>query len=210
MKNHFNSPFQNRKSSAIVRRGRLDPDSADGLRHHEEPARKNIRSRGSEIDPVPQELANEGMEYLKMDSIPWPSMLSTSQGSLPYSKYAMLAELKIADTLYSQGDYVEGLAAYMEFENLHPKTKHPLRDLSTGDVSLPADDRVRSGSDAGGAGHSDLHPAPATIPGTGTRPWPRPESPTPRTVWLITSSTWVSIITSKDCTKRPWVDSKAW
>ena len=85
---------------------------------------KIFGSRGSEIDPVPQELANEGMEYLKMGQYSLAvDAFQRLRDHYPYSKYAMLAELKIADTLYLKGDYVEGLAAYMEFENLHPKNE---------------------------------------------------------------------------------------
>ena len=39
----------------------------------------------------------------------------------PYSKYAIAAELKMADALYARGDYDEANEAYDEFERLHPK-----------------------------------------------------------------------------------------
>jgi outer membrane protein assembly factor BamD len=38
----------------------------------------------------------------------------------PFSKYAILAELKIADSHYHLQDYPEAIAAYEEFERLHP------------------------------------------------------------------------------------------
>ncbi len=41
----------------------------------------------------------------------------------PFSKYAMLAELKIADAHYELDEYDEAIAAYQEFENLHPKNE---------------------------------------------------------------------------------------
>ena len=41
----------------------------------------------------------------------------------PYSKYAVTAELKMADSLYKQEDYESAFDAYREFERLHPKNK---------------------------------------------------------------------------------------
>jgi outer membrane protein assembly factor BamD len=39
----------------------------------------------------------------------------------PYSKYAIMAELKMADTLYLRSEFNEAYEAYDEFEKLHPK-----------------------------------------------------------------------------------------
>jgi outer membrane protein assembly factor BamD len=39
----------------------------------------------------------------------------------PYSKFAIVAELKMADALYENGDFDEAYDAYDEFEKLHPK-----------------------------------------------------------------------------------------
>jgi outer membrane protein assembly factor BamD len=41
----------------------------------------------------------------------------------PYSKYAIIAELRMADALYAQEEYELAFAAYDEFEKLHPKYK---------------------------------------------------------------------------------------
>jgi outer membrane protein assembly factor BamD len=41
----------------------------------------------------------------------------------PYSKYAVAAELRMADALYLQEEYEPAYAAYDEFEKLHPKHK---------------------------------------------------------------------------------------
>ena len=38
----------------------------------------------------------------------------------PFSKYAVLAELALADTQYERGNYQEGIDAYKNFERLHP------------------------------------------------------------------------------------------
>ena len=41
----------------------------------------------------------------------------------PFSKYAILAELKIADSFYNLKEYEEAVFTYEEFENLHPKNE---------------------------------------------------------------------------------------
>lgn len=41
----------------------------------------------------------------------------------PFSKYAILAELKIADAHYHLQEYPEAIAAYEEFERLHPRNE---------------------------------------------------------------------------------------
>jgi len=41
----------------------------------------------------------------------------------PFSKYAILAELKIADAHYELKEYEEAIFAYQEFESLHPKNE---------------------------------------------------------------------------------------
>jgi outer membrane protein assembly factor BamD len=41
----------------------------------------------------------------------------------PFSKYAILAELKVADSHFHLGEYAEAVAAYEEFERLHPRNE---------------------------------------------------------------------------------------
>jgi outer membrane protein assembly factor BamD len=41
----------------------------------------------------------------------------------PYSKFAVTAEIRMADALYRKGDYEEAFDAYDEFERLHPKNQ---------------------------------------------------------------------------------------
>lgn len=41
----------------------------------------------------------------------------------PFSKYAILAELKIADAHYNLQEYPEAVAAYEEFERMHPRNE---------------------------------------------------------------------------------------
>ncbi len=41
----------------------------------------------------------------------------------PFSKYALLADLKVGDAHYNLKEYDEAISAYEEFENLHPKNE---------------------------------------------------------------------------------------
>lgn len=41
----------------------------------------------------------------------------------PFSRYAILAELKIADSYYHLESYIEAIMAYEEFERMHPKNE---------------------------------------------------------------------------------------
>ncbi len=45
----------------------------------------------------------------------------------PFSRYAILAELRIADSNYELKNYDEALDAYQEFEELHPKNEAIVR-----------------------------------------------------------------------------------
>lgn len=51
------------------------------------------------------------------------------KNKFPYSKYATMAELAIADTYYKQESYAEAQVAYQSFKDLHPK--HPQIDYVT-------------------------------------------------------------------------------
>lgn len=41
----------------------------------------------------------------------------------PFSRYAILAELKIADAYFNLGSYADAIFAYEEFERLHPRNE---------------------------------------------------------------------------------------
>jgi outer membrane protein assembly factor BamD len=41
----------------------------------------------------------------------------------PFSKYAILAELKIADAYFNLGSYADAILAYQEFDQLHPRNE---------------------------------------------------------------------------------------
>jgi len=78
---------------------------------------------GEEMNPA--ELMARGME--KMDKGQYKAAVESFQmikDRYPYSKYAVLAELRMADALYRTEEYDAAFEAYDEFEKLHPKHKH--------------------------------------------------------------------------------------
>jgi outer membrane protein assembly factor BamD len=71
-----------------------------------------------------QELAWEGMDAY--DSGNYSTAIEKFQklkDYYPFSKYAILAELKIADAHYKREEYEEAIFAYEEFEKLHPRNE---------------------------------------------------------------------------------------
>jgi outer membrane protein assembly factor BamD len=81
---------------------------------------------GKEIkDEKPaQELAAEGMAQFKKGK--YKSSILTFEKLkdwYPFSKLASLAELKVADAYYQIKEYESAIAAYQEFENLHPRNE---------------------------------------------------------------------------------------
>jgi outer membrane protein assembly factor BamD len=68
-----------------------------------------------------QELASDGMEAYQdgkyKDAI---ESFEKIKDWYPFSKYAILAELKIADSHYKLKEYDEAVSAYEQFESLHP------------------------------------------------------------------------------------------
>jgi outer membrane protein assembly factor BamD len=81
--------------------------------------------RGKKLaDRDPMELMNDGIE--KMNRGYYKDAAADFQEikeRYPYSKYAIMAELKMADALYIQEALDLAYDAYSEFEKLHPKNK---------------------------------------------------------------------------------------
>jgi outer membrane protein assembly factor BamD len=70
------------------------------------------------------ELIQDGVEYY--DSGRYKQALANFEqlkNWYPFSKYAILAELKIADAHYHLNQYPEAIVAYEEFERLHPRNE---------------------------------------------------------------------------------------
>ena len=71
-----------------------------------------------------QELANRGMDEFNDGSYRVSiDVFEKLRDWYPFSKYAILAELKIADGYYNLGEYEEAIFAYEEFEKLHPRNE---------------------------------------------------------------------------------------
>jgi outer membrane protein assembly factor BamD len=79
---------------------------------------------GKKVDKPPQQLAVEGVQ--KMQQKDYGDALKAFQQlkeRYPYSKYAILAELKVADAHFYKGQYAEAAIAYEEFARLHPRNE---------------------------------------------------------------------------------------
>lgn len=71
-----------------------------------------------------RELAEAGMEaYKEQDYRRAIESFEKLKDWYPFSRYAILAELKLGDAHYHRKEYDEALVAYEEFENLHPKNE---------------------------------------------------------------------------------------
>jgi outer membrane protein assembly factor BamD len=76
----------------------------------------------SEEEMTPAELMKEGIEnYEKGYFESATTAFQKVKDRYPYSKYALEAELKMADSFYMRDLYNEAYDAYSEFEKLHPK-----------------------------------------------------------------------------------------
>ncbi len=71
-----------------------------------------------------QDLANSGMNEFKKENYKTSiEYFEKLKDWYPFSKYAILAELKIADSYYKLKEYDEAISAYEEFVNLHPRNE---------------------------------------------------------------------------------------
>ncbi len=75
-------------------------------------------------DKPSHELVSEGMEAFEgRDYRKAIASFEKLKDWYPFSKYAILAELKIADSHYHLEEYEEAVSAYEEFESLHPRNE---------------------------------------------------------------------------------------
>jgi outer membrane protein assembly factor BamD len=84
----------------------------------------DLFSSGKKTEKSPQQLAMEGVQ--KMQEKDYGDAVKAFQQlkeRYPYSKYAILAELKLADAYYQNGEYSEAAVAYEEFARLHPRNE---------------------------------------------------------------------------------------
>jgi outer membrane protein assembly factor BamD len=79
---------------------------------------------GTEENLTAEELAISGMdEFEKGNYHKSIEHFQRLKDVYPFSKYAMLAELKLGDAHYLLGQYEDALFAYEEFEKLHPRNE---------------------------------------------------------------------------------------
>ena len=71
-----------------------------------------------------QELASSGMNEFKKENYETAiEYFEKLRDWYPFSKYAILAELKIADSYYKLKEYEEAISSYEDFVNLHPRNE---------------------------------------------------------------------------------------
>lgn len=76
------------------------------------------------LDKTAVELASDGMDAYNGGNFKEAiEHFEKLRDWYPFSKYAILAELKIADAHYHLKQYEEAIFAYQEFENLHPRNE---------------------------------------------------------------------------------------
>jgi outer membrane protein assembly factor BamD len=80
-------------------------------------------SGGKQLES-PEELAEKGMESFEdEDYSDALKAFNTLKERYPYSRYAILAELKVADAHFYRKEYPEAIGAYEDFVQLHPKNE---------------------------------------------------------------------------------------
>ena len=79
---------------------------------------------GSKQVESAEELAEKGMEsFEEEDYSDALKAFNTLKERYPYSRYAILAELKVADAHFYRKEYPEAIGAYEDFVQLHPKNE---------------------------------------------------------------------------------------
>lgn len=78
----------------------------------------------SKGEQTAEELIADGMEYYEDGKYKKAiEAFEKLKDWYPFSKYAILAELKVADAHFYQKQYEEAIFAYEEFETLHPRNE---------------------------------------------------------------------------------------
>ena len=79
---------------------------------------------GTDDTGTAQELAWDGMDAYENGSYKKAiEKFQKLKDNYPFSKYAILAELKIADAHYKREEYEDAVFAYENFEQLHPRNE---------------------------------------------------------------------------------------
>lgn len=76
------------------------------------------------LDRTAEQLALDGVQNLQEKKYDKAlEAFQTLKERYPYSKYAILAELKIGDVYFQQREYADAALAYEEFARLHPRNE---------------------------------------------------------------------------------------
>lgn len=79
---------------------------------------------GTKEEKSAQELASDGMDQFSNEKYKKSiESFEKLKDFYPFSKFAILAELKIADAYYKLNQYEEAIFAYEDFESLHPRNE---------------------------------------------------------------------------------------
>jgi outer membrane protein assembly factor BamD len=78
----------------------------------------------TEEEKTARELVQEGVEHFEAGSYKQSiDAFEKLRDWYPFSRYAILAELKIADAYFNLEEYPDAIFAYEEFEQLHPRNE---------------------------------------------------------------------------------------
>jgi outer membrane protein assembly factor BamD len=76
------------------------------------------------VEKSDEELVEEGVDYFESGSYKKAiESFEKLRDWYPFSRYAILAELKIADAHFNLESYADAIFAYEEFEQLHPRNE---------------------------------------------------------------------------------------
>ena len=83
------------------------------------------RFLGEKEEKRPSELMSDGMRSFERGNYKDATeAFQKLKDRYPYSRYAIIAELRMADALYEREEFEDAYTAYDEFEKLHPKNKN--------------------------------------------------------------------------------------
>ncbi|MBW2623113.1 MAG: outer membrane protein assembly factor BamD [Deltaproteobacteria bacterium] len=83
-----------------------------------------FKSNSDVLDEPPETLVKKGMKQFSAGRYEEAvEIFQRLRDRHPYSRYALLAELKLADAQFLRRKYPEAVEAYKEFERLHPKNE---------------------------------------------------------------------------------------
>jgi outer membrane protein assembly factor BamD len=80
---------------------------------------------GKEGEKGPEDLMEDGMIQMEKGNFEGAAeAFQAVKNRYPYSKFAIIAELKAADALFEKGEHESAFESYDEFEKLHPKNEN--------------------------------------------------------------------------------------